>query len=67
MELEALEKIKKNIENGKSARSTELDDEEIEIIKSLKLLTMKPLIYAANIHESEISTLGSSNEEVKVK
>ncbi len=54
IEVDLLEKIKKNLEEGKPARSIELNEEEKEIIKDSFLLTMKPILYVANISENEI-------------
>lgn len=38
---------------GKSARSVDLTDEQKQIIKSFNLLTMKPVIYVANVSEED--------------
>ena len=63
-EIDTLEKIKKTLEEGKSARTLELTDEEKEVIKDAFLLTMKPILYIANISEDEI-TNADDNENVK--
>ena len=57
-------KIKMNLENGKPARIVELSDEEKDIIKDMFLLTMKPMMYIANISEDEITDV-ENNENVK--
>ena len=57
-------KIKKTLEEGKSARTLELTDEEKEVIKDAFLLTMKPILYIANISEDEINN-ADDNENVK--
>ncbi|MBN8737122.1 MAG: redox-regulated ATPase YchF [Xanthomonadales bacterium] len=46
-----LEKLRAALNDGKSARSVELDDEERAAIRELFLLTMKPLMYVANVRE----------------
>ena len=46
-----LEKLRAALNDGKSARSVELDDEECAAIRDLFLLTMKPLMYVANVRE----------------
>ncbi len=46
-----LEKLRGALNDGKSARSVELDDEERATIRDLFLLTMKPLMYVANVRE----------------
>jgi hypothetical protein len=48
----SLEKIKIALDAGKSARSLKFTDEELELIKTLNLLTIKPMIYLLNIDES---------------
>lgn len=53
-ELNLLEKIKNTLESGKSARTLELNDEEQELIKDSFLLTMKPILYIANISEEQL-------------
>jgi ribosome-binding ATPase YchF (GTP1/OBG family) len=40
---------------GKPARIAGLNDEELEMIKSLMLLTLKPVIYAANVADSDLA------------
>lgn len=52
-ELQVLTLIKKALENGKMARSVELTKEQQQTIKSFNLLTMKPVIYVANVSESD--------------
>ncbi len=63
-EIDILNKIKMNLENGKPARIVELSDEEKDIIKDMFLLTMKPMMYIANISEDEITDV-ENNENVK--
>ncbi|KAJ0980435.1 hypothetical protein J5N97_008690 [Dioscorea zingiberensis] len=54
-ERSALEKIQKTLMDGKPARSVPLTDFEKESIQHLCLLTMKPVIYVANVAESELA------------
>ncbi|WP_420386461.1 redox-regulated ATPase YchF [Roseivirga sp.] len=60
-ELAALERFKSEMESGKNARSIEADDDELAAVKELSLLTLKPVIYAANVEEASIHT---GNEHV---
>ena len=53
---EILEKIKVLLDQGKAARELEIKDEERVFIKSLSLLTIKPIIYALNSDDIEKST-----------
>ncbi len=53
-EIDLLEKVKATLEEGKPARILDLSEEEKEIIKDSFLLTMKPILYVANVSEDEI-------------
>jgi GTP-binding protein YchF len=53
-EAEILQKIKLSLEKEIPARNIDLSSEEIKIIKSLGLLTFKPVIYLANLSENNI-------------
>lgn len=61
-ELVALERFKSEMETGQNARSVEANEDELEAIKDLSLLTIKPVIYVANVEESSIHT---GNEHVE--
>ena len=61
-EIDLLEKVKETLEQGKPARILNLSEEEKEIIKDSFLLTMKPILYVANVSENEIL---EDNEYVK--
>ena len=45
--------MREALEEGKSARSVECDEEERELLSSVSLLTNKPIIFAANMSESD--------------
>lgn len=45
--------------NGKSARTINFTEEEMEVIKDAYLLTIKPILYIANISENQIETANS--------
>ncbi len=53
--LAVLEKVKAALEEGKCARALALTDEEQAYIEESRLLTLKPIIYVANITEDEVS------------
>ena len=53
-EVELLEKIKIELENGNPARSMQLTEEEKEIVKEVYLLTSKPILYIANVSEEDL-------------
>ena len=64
-ELAVLERIKAHLEDGKLARSMEIeDDEEAAFVASLNLLTYKPVIFAANVKEDDLADDGASNAHV---
>lgn len=50
-QIELLEKVNKQLQEGKPARALEYDEEEKEMIKELHLLTMKPMLYVVNVDE----------------
>ena len=64
-EIDVLEKLKAGLEEGLTARAVELTDDEKEEIKGIELLTIKPVIYAANLSEDEVAN-GNENEYVKM-
>ncbi|MDN2658290.1 redox-regulated ATPase YchF [Neptunomonas sp. CHC150] len=48
---ELLERIKPHLEEGKAARSMALTDDELKVVKTFHLLTIKPTMYIANVDE----------------
>ena len=54
LEVEALEKAKKSLEENIPLRQVDFSDEERKILKSYSFLTIKPIIYLANINENEL-------------
>lgn len=63
-ELDMLQKVMDTLEKGLSVRTMEMTEDEENYVKSLDLLSYKPVIYAANVSEQEIAD-GSENEYVK--
>ena len=53
--LAVLEKVKAGLEAGKCARALDLSEEECAYVEESRLLTLKPIIYVANITEDEVS------------
>jgi len=64
-ELALLEEMKEILEAGKPARCREYSEEEAEIIKDLPLLTLKPVLYAANVSEDDF--IGGIDDNALVK
>ncbi len=63
--LELLERIKSVLENGESARTMDFDEEEKKLVKELNLLSYKPVIYAANISEDDLTDGVENNVHLK--
>ncbi|MCF8565694.1 redox-regulated ATPase YchF [Alicyclobacillus tolerans] len=55
IEVEALSRLEQALSDGQPARLVELSDEEKAVLRDLPLLTAKPILYAANVGEDEIS------------
>ncbi len=60
--LEVLQKVKTCLESGKCARSLDLTEDEVAWIEESRLLTLKPIIYVANISEDEVAGEYEDNE-----
>ena len=58
-----LEKIIPKLENGEAVRTLDLDDEELDLIKDLHLITLKKVLYVCNVDEDSIS---EDNDYVKI-
>ena len=64
LEVEALTKAKEALEKSIPLRLVDFRKEERQLLKSYSFLTIKPLIYLANISENELGQ--SDNEYVKI-
>lgn len=64
-DIDTLEKVKKALEEGKSARTLNYSEEEKEVLKESFLLTLKPILYVANVSEEELSTLNENVNKMK--
>lgn len=63
-ELEFFEKLHDVLESGKTARSMEMSEDDLEMLADVSLLTLKPVIYAANVAEYDYAN-AENNEYVK--
>ena len=52
-ELEFFKRVKETLNEGKAARSVECTPEEAELLSTVSLLTNKPIIYAANLSDTD--------------
>ena len=62
IEIDLLEKILKTLEEGKSARTLEFNEDEQELVKDMFLLTTKPILYIANVSEEQLEN--AENDEL---
>lgn len=53
-EIELLNKLKLSLESGVPVRKVQLDEDELAIINSFNLITLKPVIYVANVNEEDV-------------
>lgn len=67
VEVELLEKICASLSEGKTVRSLNLNEEEKEIIKDSFFLSLKPVLYVANISEAELDNPDSNSNVLKLK
>ena len=58
-EIDLFEKIKKTLEEGKSARTIDFSEEEKDLLKDTYLLTLKPILYIANVSEEQLASVDS--------
>ncbi len=62
-EIELVERVLKHLEEGLPARSVEVHDDEVKMLKEFNLLSGKSVIYVANVAEDE---LNSENANVDI-
>lgn len=65
--LELLNKLLKHLENEKPVRTYEFEDDEKELLKEVYLLTIKPIIYVANVSEEQIPNMENDKNVINVK
>ena len=56
------ERVKEALEAGKLAKSLDYTDEELDLLKDVFLITMKPVIYAANVAEDDFANGIENNQ-----
>lgn len=67
LEYEVLKKIVEVLKEEKPARVLELDKDELKIAKNMHLLTLKPMLYVANVSEEELSDVENNKYVKEVK
>ncbi len=65
-EAELWKRVKEALEAGKPARSLAYTEEEEAVVRELSLLTMKPVLYAANVAEDDFAKGVENNPYVRV-
>jgi len=59
LEYNLLVRIKENLEKNIPARKLEFTEDELKLISSFNLITLKPIIYVANVSEEDIMNGGN--------
>ncbi|OGK15962.1 redox-regulated ATPase YchF [Candidatus Roizmanbacteria bacterium RIFCSPHIGHO2_01_FULL_39_12b] len=60
-----LEKLRKHLDEGKQARLLSFINEELESIKYLNLLTLKPVIFVFNLSEQQLENLNETENKIQ--
>ncbi len=66
-EYELLAKIQEVLENEKAIRTMDLTEDEMLLVKQFNLLTVKPLLFIANVSEEDLLDLESNDHYNKLK
>ena len=66
-EINVLNRIKDLLEQALPARRVEMTDDEAVLIRDLNLLTLKPILFVANVGEDEVATPDNNPYVQKVK
>lgn len=65
-EINALKHSRELLQNGICLRDAHLSDDETEVLKPFNLITLKPVIYVANVNEDD-AVIGDNEYTKKVK
>ncbi|WP_181350751.1 redox-regulated ATPase YchF [Thalassobacillus sp. CUG 92003] len=66
-EYAVLEKLKEGFEEEQPARALSFSDDQLKIVKGLHLLTIKPILYVANVDEDEIGQEEENAQVAKIR
>lgn len=64
-ENEVAQRLKLHLEQGKSARSMEMDEKEREIVNKFQLITSKPVLYLCNVDEASVKNGNKYVDQVR--
>lgn len=67
IEYPLLTRLRDAFENEQPARAVEFTDEELKVVKHLNLLTIKPMLYVANVSEDEVANPADNEYVQKVR
>ncbi len=67
VEIDLLERMKENLEQGISARTMKFNEDEQILVNDMFLLTTKPILYIANISEEQLENAENDQNILKVK
>ena len=67
VEFEVLQKLREAFEADKPARTVEFTEDELKVAKGLHLLTIKPVLYVANVGEDDVADPSENEYVQKVK
>lgn len=62
-----LERVQSTLLSGQSARAAGLSDDELEEVRDLQMLTLKPVMYLCNVDEASVITGNAHVEAVKAE
>ncbi len=65
-EIQLCQKVLENLQSGKMAKAIDYSTEELEIIEKIDLLTLKPVIYVANMSEQDFAEDISKNKNYSI-
>ncbi|MBQ6758686.1 MAG: redox-regulated ATPase YchF [Selenomonadaceae bacterium] len=65
LEAEVLERVKSSLDEAKPARSLNLTEDELALIRDVNLLTLKPTLYIANVAEDDLTADNAYVKEVR--
>ena len=66
LEINTLKKCLENLEKNIALRNVEFDDDELLLLKNFSFITLKPIIYAANVNEED-AIVGTNEYVEKVR
>ncbi|ADF42053.1 MULTISPECIES: redox-regulated ATPase YchF [Priestia] len=66
-EYEILEKLKNAFESDQPARAVSFTEEQMKLVKQFHLLTIKPILYVANVSEDEVADASANEYVAKVR